>query len=1813
MQRSLSFSCADRLLDRRQRLSDGVSFGFDVVPTWKTVEDSLAQACEWRAIASFASTQTKTLKPKAAKSVSIGKLTRRNSTRNLLKSAISSLERKSSNAALLSRAESPEALARTSSKASNTAAGEAGLGLLRAPSSNSLRRTDSAASLPKSPILDGPTPKPLGRQGSFVTPLRDVLTRSDADEAQATLAARRYLAIQASPPQQQQLPGKGSQLQRQATMGGRRRSGVGSALNVLARQASGLININPGGTPEQPVVLSRRTSVARGLVADVAQIMRTQSQSSVEPSQSSLAPSASFVASSSSQQLLPPVTLLPSAASTAAASRRSSLAAPLTSGVNLSRPASGSILDRMRREEQSRAATTALLLEAQHTLALAAQQQLRLMEIAEQHQLQLQSAGNGAAAVMSRISEVDDDDVLKLVSARNDDDDGQSNGGSQQQSIAKKRSLPALLQRLQSQNTAANLTWGAALSPQPSFDFLPPTASAFNAPAHTASEAPTPQPPAPAAAAAPGTLLDQLQRRQRRRSSLLDSLESHYLPDTTAGAAATAAEVSDDDGAAGPTSSAGPRVRKMRLEEVYAQYAGPAINKYYSEKAILQRESMRFHPDVIAATRSMWSVYVSCLGKRMTRDGYLLIFGHAQRVVRNLIDGVDASSALAEDLSSKDGRDSALLRDWEVDSEGQETMDYAHFALSWFQVADLWTEDVSATSYAGLLDKLFHSMTRMLKVDDRPSGVSEKVLGKEKRELAFIYQHVPKYYDAQDIERLRRQREARLNAKRNIHKVVNVMKALIRPAARHVTVPHEAPPAAPADTTGDPASSPQPPVHAPKQQRPVPMGIRSRQLEPSEFSDVPTSALPSSSLDAYLAADAVSTSSDESDDDYADVAPPHPRMPRRPSNYGPGHLGTLRGQGDDGGEAQYVGESFVIAANSSASSAGDGLGAVEAKVRKIRKQQRRRSISAASKKRSRRYHARWLSFRGLEMAVPPAPKVVSPSLQEQAAASESMTNSAIVPGGSQQSEQQQGPASQPSAVSSSASADDAASLLSGFMDFLRPTDVKGAMEQQQQQQQQQLLRKRMSSLKLVGDAAAGSRPMLLSADGSRRTSTADAARVSSRARTATTAESQGSRDALLQSRLSNRPLHNSTARSSRDTNRADSGLTDTGVIDVDRSELASRSGLTAATPHLDVDNSAAASDVRYDTPGTQANLLGDLAGGSDQFESDGDGTRPIAGSVSSSSNLRPLVPALYRSSTGKRPGTRARFADAPPLVSSFVAADDSGSGGALDASPVEAAADAVLKHPALLLQRTPSQSQLRPISEDPRAGSSMLSLLSAQPLLLRIGTSTSGGHRSSAKLLVNGTTTSRLSRVGTSGSLPAVAPVQSMQWAKDGGCRLTTAAADPAVGSSRACTTNSLAFARITAEPRARRIRSHHRQTPFEQTVDGQQSSTTAWHSFLESRPLASSANAATLRASTASTSLTTTARMRSPLPRQTRTHATGSRQGSRQGSLSRSRSRGRSTHRGGSPFGSERREDSAFRRDQSRSNGAERSGVDLRDGFLIPTSRNITAKEMKRARRMPLYDLPKGYSVSRMGYGCLQSHVLNKQNAAWKLDEASADGDAGSGSAGVRPAMLATAASSSFYGRRPSSTFTSFPSSSSLFPVSSFGDVHVHPRANEVRDDDSTRVRSSTRHIQARNKSLRQLFTADSHDADTIRSADPEATTGSRARSHGMRRLGTASTARLSALGALTGRPACPVELMADPHTQGVLSQLAAMRGHGPMARSSSKLLADLLLGDAFVAGNVTVFNGDELESLVLEGEKVAFFNEITRQTWLPASADQR
>ena len=80
------------------------------------------------------------------------------------------------------------------------------------------------------------------------------------------------------------------------------------------------------------------------------------------------------------------------------------------------------------------------------------------------------------------------------------------------------------------------------------------------------------------------------------------------------------------------------------------------------------------------------------------------------------------------------------LHDWEIDTGDSDYLTFAMFKKSWFQLVDLWTEEVSEEEYVAFLDQLIQRLLRR-------SSVSSDILFRNDSDILSTdeYQYMQEY------------------------------------------------------------------------------------------------------------------------------------------------------------------------------------------------------------------------------------------------------------------------------------------------------------------------------------------------------------------------------------------------------------------------------------------------------------------------------------------------------------------------------------------------------------------------------------------------------------------------------------------------------------------------------------------------------------------------------------------------------------------------------------------------------------------------------------------------------------------------------------------------------------------------------------------------------------------------------------------------------------------------------------------------------------------------------------------------------------
>ena len=120
----------------------------------------------------------------------------------------------------------------------------------------------------------------------------------------------------------------------------------------------------------------------------------------------------------------------------------------------------------------------------------------------------------------------------------------------------------------------------------------------------------------------------------------------------------------------------------------------------YTEENERKRQSLRHHPAVEQALETWWTTAMSTIeadGRAkeefLRKDDYIMV---SKCMYKALIETYDEDEAIAE---AED--------DWEKDSQGTGALGKKLFLDAMFELADMWTETITAEEYRGFLDQLF--------------------------------------------------------------------------------------------------------------------------------------------------------------------------------------------------------------------------------------------------------------------------------------------------------------------------------------------------------------------------------------------------------------------------------------------------------------------------------------------------------------------------------------------------------------------------------------------------------------------------------------------------------------------------------------------------------------------------------------------------------------------------------------------------------------------------------------------------------------------------------------------------------------------------------------------------------------------------------------------------------------------------------------------------------------------------------------------------------------------------------------------------
>jgi hypothetical protein len=141
----------------------------------------------------------------------------------------------------------------------------------------------------------------------------------------------------------------------------------------------------------------------------------------------------------------------------------------------------------------------------------------------------------------------------------------------------------------------------------------------------------------------------------------------------------------------------------------------------YTDKSLFLRESLKFSPKIIGVLDQIWE-----LTDRFPKDGkiqkaeYLIMSNKLNRIFCADDDEYTADKKAEEE--------------WARDTFGRETMDKTTFTQAWFQLADIWTEDIDVDEYYHFLQIVLRAFSEINQAGRRNFKSDENVLSFEDSE-----------------------------------------------------------------------------------------------------------------------------------------------------------------------------------------------------------------------------------------------------------------------------------------------------------------------------------------------------------------------------------------------------------------------------------------------------------------------------------------------------------------------------------------------------------------------------------------------------------------------------------------------------------------------------------------------------------------------------------------------------------------------------------------------------------------------------------------------------------------------------------------------------------------------------------------------------------------------------------------------------------------------------------------------------------------------------------------------------------------------
>ena len=123
--------------------------------------------------------------------------------------------------------------------------------------------------------------------------------------------------------------------------------------------------------------------------------------------------------------------------------------------------------------------------------------------------------------------------------------------------------------------------------------------------------------------------------------------------------------------------------------------------EFYSDKALLLRESLKFDQDILHTLDQLWQAVDSDQNGRVTEDEYKVMMKKLYFVLTD-------QAHVPDDQKDHEAAQNCADEDWQKDSFGMPFMDRSLFVQAYFQLTDLWTHEINAVEYNAFLKKLLH-------------------------------------------------------------------------------------------------------------------------------------------------------------------------------------------------------------------------------------------------------------------------------------------------------------------------------------------------------------------------------------------------------------------------------------------------------------------------------------------------------------------------------------------------------------------------------------------------------------------------------------------------------------------------------------------------------------------------------------------------------------------------------------------------------------------------------------------------------------------------------------------------------------------------------------------------------------------------------------------------------------------------------------------------------------------------------------------------------------------------------------------------